>query len=155
MSNGWNNVLKACKSGLEECKRALEEFLKSLCTPLDVCESYESRKKSRPSYKWVEELIEKGVPDGRARLILYVISRYLVNVKKLSDEEALKVVQRFLENSCKNHNNCGKIYQTWVASTIRGVKRGGWKPWTLSKLKEKDPELYEIVMSVLNMPKEK
>jgi hypothetical protein len=29
----------------------------------------------------VEKVIEKGLPDGRKRFILYVLSAYLVNVR--------------------------------------------------------------------------
>ncbi|MEM1873295.1 MAG: DNA primase noncatalytic subunit PriX [Acidilobaceae archaeon] len=149
MSEAWTRVLEACRRGLDDCKKALESFLVGLCDPLEVCEHAERRARKTPSYRWIEKLIERGVPDGRARLILYVLSRYLVNVKKLEDEEAAKVIQVFLENSCKNYGNCGKIYQTWVASTLRGVRRGGWKPWSLSRIREKDPELYDIVSAVL------
>jgi hypothetical protein len=37
----------------------------------------------------VKKVIEKELPDGRKRSILYVLSAYLVNVKGLSEEEAL------------------------------------------------------------------
>jgi len=47
----------------------------------------------------VEKVVEKGLPDGRKRFILYVLSAYLVNVKGLSEEEALQVMQGFIENS--------------------------------------------------------
>jgi hypothetical protein len=42
----------------------------------------------------VKKVVEKGLPNGRMRFILYVLSAYLVNVKRLS-EEALQVVQGF------------------------------------------------------------
>jgi hypothetical protein len=40
----------------------------------------------------VEKVIEKELPDDRKRFILYILSAYLVNVKGLSEEEALQVV---------------------------------------------------------------
>jgi hypothetical protein len=36
----------------------------------------------------VEKVIERGLPDGRKRFILYVLSAYLVNVKRLINELA-------------------------------------------------------------------
>jgi len=100
-------------------------------------------------YAWVEELIRRGVPDGRSRLILYVISRYLVNVKGLSVDEAHLVVKEFIENSCRNYGDCSKIYDSWIRNVLRRVAEGGWLPWSLERLRERDPELYDIVMGVL------
>jgi hypothetical protein len=96
-------------------------------------------------YEWVEKIIEKGLPDGRKRFILYVLSAYLVNVKRLSEEEAMQVVQEFLENSCRNHNNCGKVYESFIRGDLQRVRSKGLKPVNLEKLKEKDPELYSLI----------
>jgi hypothetical protein len=96
-------------------------------------------------YEWVEKIIGNGLPDGRKRFILYVLSAYLVNVKRLSEEEALQVVQEFLENSCRNHNNCEKIYDSFIRGDLQRVKSKGLKPITLKKLREKDPELYSLI----------
>jgi hypothetical protein len=41
-------------------------------------------------YEWVEKIIEEGFPDGRKRLMLYVLSAYLINVKRLSEEGPYK-----------------------------------------------------------------
>ena len=83
----------------------------------------------------------KGLPEGRKRFILYVLSAYLVNVKRLSEEEAMQVVQEFLENSCRNYNNCEKIYDSFIHGDLQRVKSKGLKPTTLEKLREKDPDL--------------
>jgi hypothetical protein len=73
----------------------------------------------------VEKVIEKGLPDGRKHFILYVLSAYLVNVRGLSEEEALQVVQGFLENSCKNFNNCEKVYESSIRGNLHRVKSKG------------------------------
>jgi hypothetical protein len=88
-------------------------------------------------YEWVEKIIEKGLPDGRKRFILYVLSAYLVNVKRLSEEEAIQAVQEFLENSCRNYNNCEKIYDSFIRGDLQRVKSKGLKPISLEKLREK------------------
>ncbi|MCC6034226.1 MAG: DNA primase noncatalytic subunit PriX [Desulfurococcaceae archaeon] len=96
-------------------------------------------------YEWVEKIIEKGLPDGRKRFILYVLSAYLVNVKRLSEEEAIQVVQEFLENSCRNYNNCEKICESFIRGDLHRVKSKGLRPVSLEKLREKDPELYSLI----------
>jgi hypothetical protein len=49
-------------------------------------------------YSWVEKVVERGLPDRRKSFILYVLSAYLVNVKRLDEDEAMEVVQEFLDN---------------------------------------------------------
>ncbi len=146
----WSRVVEACRSGVEECSRALEDFFKAMCPNQDLCEEPPSGV-DRRRYLWVEKLIELGVPDGRSRLILYVISRYLVNVKKLSIEDSERVVEAFIENSCRNHGNCGKIYKSWIRRVLESVKNGGWKPWSLQTIKERDRQLYEVITGVIGV----
>ncbi len=95
--------------------------------------------------------MERGVPDGRSRLILYVISRYLINVKGLSLEEAEAVIDAFLEASCRNYGNCSKIYKSWIRHVLRRVSEGGWRPWSLERVKQEDPELYSTISRVLGI----
>ena len=148
MAGGWASVVEACRGG-GDCGAAVEEFLRS------VCESLVGRCRRRGGgserYSWVEEVIERGVPDGRSRLILYVISRYLVNVKGLSPGEAEAVIDSFIEASCRNYGNCGKIYKSWIRHVLRRVAEGGWKPWSLERIKREDPELYNTLARVLGL----
>lgn len=149
----WPRVVERCDS-VSSCVQALEEFLESLRVDPSVCEETPTRGDYRRVYAWVEKLIESGVPDGRSRLILYVISRYLVNVKKLSVEESERVIDVFIENSCRNHGNCGKIYKSWIRRVLESVKTGGWRPWSISRIKENDRQLYEIVSRIVGVVEE-
>lgn len=148
MSDPWAGVVEACSEDPEECRRAVRRFLQEMCRNPSMCS--EPRRGLAERYSWVEELIRRGVPDGRSRLILYIVSRYLVNVKGLDPESAVHVVEEFIENSCRNHGNCGKIYRSWIRNVLRHVKEGGWLPWKLETLKERDPELYATVEAVLS-----
>ena len=102
-------------------------------------------------YDWIERILAGGVPDGRRRLILYVISRYLLNVKGLDVEEAEKVIDGFIEESCRRYGDCSKIYKSWVRSVLRSVKQGGWKPWGLGRIRKEDPELYDTISRILGL----
>lgn len=99
-------------------------------------------------YSYIEIVLERGLPDGRKRFILYVASRYLVNVKGLSVDEALEALRGFLEASCRNHGNCGRVYDSWLRSVLRGVGEKRLYPPGLSRLGERDPELYALVARV-------
>ncbi|MEM4732750.1 MAG: DNA primase noncatalytic subunit PriX [Desulfurococcaceae archaeon] len=96
------------------------------------------------SKQWIWRIIENGLPDGRKRFIFYILIPYLVN-NNSNEEDILKICREFIENSCKNHNNCNKIYDSWIRSVIRSAKTHNFKGFGLSKLREKDPELYKLI----------
>ncbi len=102
-------------------------------------------------FRYIEEILERGLEDGRKRFILYCASRYLVNVKGFSEEKAVEEIMRFVEKSELLPGFCGsgKIYKSWVRSVVKGVKEKKLKPYRLSKLKENHHELYEIVSQAL------
>jgi hypothetical protein len=105
---------------------------------------------SKYKYRWIEKIIERGLPDGRKRFILYVLSSYLVNVLSLSDDEAITKMKDFLDASCRNFGNCKKIYDSWLRSDIKRMRKKGYMPTSLSKIKEKDSELYSILEKILS-----
>jgi len=145
----WEKVSKACERGFEECVEAVRWFASSMCPDRGLCEEPRGRSALLRRYEWVERLLREGVPDGRSRLILYVISRYLVNVKGLDEEEAFHEIKEFLRVSCEKHGDCSKIYDSWIRNVIRHVKKGGWKPWSLERMKKEDPELYRVVSGIV------
>ncbi len=148
MPSLWVKALDEC-GGPRGCGSAAEEFLRSVCSDASLCGS-QARRYGVSRYAWIERIIEQGVPDGRSRLILYVISRYLLNVRGMQPEDAEAVIDSFIEASCRNHGNCGKIYKSWIRSVLRHVARGGWKPWSLERMQRDDPQLYEIVRSIIS-----
>ncbi len=99
---------------------------------------------SGPDYSWIEKVIEEGMEDARKRFILYVASRYLVNIKGLSDEDAIKELKEFYSKK-----GGGKVYESWLRSVIRGVKSKKLLPWSLKRIEEKDKDLYNNIMKVL------
>ncbi|MEM1830526.1 MAG: DNA primase noncatalytic subunit PriX [Desulfurococcaceae archaeon] len=99
---------------------------------------------------WVWRVVEKGLSDGRKRFILHVLVPYLVNACNKSEDDVLEVCRTFLDNSCRNFNNCSKVYDSWIRSVIRSAKAHSFRGFGLSKLKEKDPELYKLISEALS-----
>ncbi len=141
-------LVSACMEDMEACRSEARRFFQEMCSDRSMCVTGKRRLMER--YSWIDKIIERGVPDGRSRLILYVVSRYLVNVKGLSVEDAERVIGEFIENSCRNHGDCSKIYNSWIRNVLRKVADGGWLPWSLERIREQDPELYAIVESVIS-----
>ena len=105
--------------------------------------------------EWVERLIRAGARDGRKRLIGLAILPYLANYLGLSDEEVLAACREFIENSCRNFRNCGKIYNSWLRSQLRTVRARGYRVVSLEKLRREYPEVYEIVSELMRGGSEK
>jgi len=102
-------------------------------------------KPRKVNYEWIDKVLEKGLPDARKRFILYVASRYLVNVKGLSEEEAIKRLEEFYYKG-----GGGKVYESWLKSVIKGVKSKGLLPWSLKRIEERDKEMYMLISKILN-----
>ncbi|MEM0122381.1 MAG: DNA primase noncatalytic subunit PriX [Saccharolobus sp.] len=100
--------------------------------------------KRTADYSWIDKILEKGLQDARKRFILYVASRYLINVKGLSEDEALTKLKEFYYKALS-----GKVYESWLKSVISGVKKKGFLPWSLKKIEERDKEMYNEIMKIL------
>lgn len=145
----FEKIIQDCQKNEEECRNSIEQLIKKYCQNTSDCAISLYKDNLIEKFNWIEKIIKNGVPDGRNRLILYVISRYLVNIKKLNDEEALNQINEFINNSCKNYNNCSQIYKSWIINVIGKVKNGKWKPWSMEKIRNSDPELYKIIEPII------
>ncbi|AFZ70175.1 hypothetical protein Calag_0406 [Caldisphaera lagunensis DSM 15908] len=145
----FEDVINNCQRSEIDCQKSIKELLKKYCPNPSDCSISIYRENLVQKFNWIEKIIKNGVPDGRTRLILYVISRYLINVKKLNDEEALNQINEFINNSCKNYNNCSQIYKSWIINVIGKVKNGKWKPWNMDKIRNSDPELYKVLEPII------
>ena len=106
--------------------------------------------------RWIETIVNIGLPDGRKRFILSVLNPYCVNVKKLDIDACLELAKAFLENSCKNYGRCDKIGEGWVRNDLarltRKAEKGGEDgepevilPKSLGKM---DREILDIICRV-------
>jgi len=102
-------------------------------------------KNMKNDYNWIEKVFESGLEDCRKRFILYVGSRYLVKVKGLDEEKAIEILREFYYKK-----GGGKIYDSWLRSVVKGVREKKLLPWSLERIKNKDRELYEMIMRCIN-----
>ncbi|MEM1831718.1 MAG: DNA primase noncatalytic subunit PriX [Desulfurococcaceae archaeon] len=97
---------------------------------------------------WIWKVVDRGLPDGRRRFMLYVLIPHLINVMK-DEKSVIEICRKFVENSCRNHGKCKKIYESWIRSTIDSSIRLHFKGFSLNTLREKDPELYKLINEVI------
>jgi hypothetical protein len=95
----------------------------------------------RPGYEYIEKLLQKPVSDGRHRLVWLVITPYLVNVRKLGLEEAVRATIQYLKK-------CGwsdRRLESLADYHTRRAYRVGLRPPRLETLARKDPHPYNII----------
>lgn len=99
---------------------------------------------TKVDYSWIDEILKEGLEDCRKRFILFIGSRYLVNIKGLSEDNTINILKEFYYKK-----GGGKIYDSWLKSVINGVKTKKLLPWSLKRVELKDKELFEQIMKVL------
>ena len=103
------------------------------------------------AYRWVEKLMENPVIDGRHRILWLIIAPYLVNVKRLSLEEAEKEAFNYLVK-CSQLKPIEGSLNRLVKYYVEYAARTGLKPLSLETLRTKPEykDLYEIISEALS-----
>lgn len=132
---------QAVASGSKNLRRAL--FPKQLIEVRSAVMKYvpPQRSQQRKGYSYVEELLKyPAIVDGRKRLAWLVLSGWATNVKQLSDEEAIDLIQNYISTG-----GATSEMKRLVAYNVRRARRLGLMPPTFSKLKAEHPDLYALL----------
>jgi len=84
---------------------------------------------------WVDRLLSNPIPDVRHRVVNLILAPYLVNVKRLSVDDAFKVITDYIEK-CKSLNPDTKINETYIKYQCNYAKNRGLRPLSLGRAKE-------------------
>jgi Primase X len=93
---------------------------------------------------WIEKLLETPIYDYRKNAINLILAPYLLNVRKLSYETALNIINSWL-------SKCGKLRQLdqnfdyTVRYALKYSAKNGNKPLKLDTLKWKNNKLYDVL----------
>ncbi len=97
-------------------------------------------------YKYIEKILESPIMDGRHRILWLILPPYLINVKKLSDEEAFEVIMKYMQKCGWHETNAERL----VRYNINRAKRIGLKPPRLERLAETNPGLYRTILEAIS-----
>ena len=133
-------ALAAIAEGVRNLRRA--PFPKQLLgVKTDVLQYVPSPKpKTNRGYLYVETLLEHPVSDGRHRITWLILAPYLINVKKLDDEEAIERIRRFVAAAGET-----SAMRRFIEYNVRRARRNGLLPPTLSTLKKEHPDIYWLL----------
>ncbi len=89
--------------------------------------------------EWVEKLLQTPIEDYRKDCLWRIIGPYLLNVRNLSESEAAKIMEEWLDK-CDRVRKLDFESRSKIYSIIKGNK--GYKPISYLKLKEENKVLY-------------
>ena len=95
-------------------------------------------------WPWIEALLETPIPNHRKFVIWRVIAPYLINIKKLSYDEAFGRMRTWLEECDKVRRLDFNIDDRTRSNLGRAIK-AGYFPISLSNLEQQNRELYDII----------
>jgi len=98
------------------------------------------RPRTNKGYLYVEDLLAHPVADGRHRLTWLVLAPYLVNVKKLDDEQAIEKIRDFVAAAGET-----SAMRRFIEYNVKRARRNGLLPPTFSTLKAEHPDIYWLL----------
>jgi hypothetical protein len=96
-------------------------------------------------YRYIEKILESPIMDGRHRILWLILPPYLINVKKVPDEEAFEVIMKYMQKCGWHETNAERL----VRYNINRAKRIGLKPPRLERLAETNPGLYKTIVEAI------
>lgn len=95
--------------------------------------------------EWIEALLERGVPEGRHRLLWRVVSYYLVTVRGMSRDEAVAAARAWLERCNALSPVDRDLMRVGVRNYIANAAREGLWPMSYWRFVREYPDLAGVL----------
>ena len=93
---------------------------------------------------WIEDLLETPIADLRKYCIWRILAPYLVNIRKMSDEDALSIITMWLEK-CNDIKRLTFNYRQRAKYDIRNARKIGYFPISRYSLRVENLDLKLIL----------
>jgi hypothetical protein len=121
---------------------------------MQIHKNRKSRKYSARSYsiifyenndriRWIETLLQIPIPDNRKYALWRIVAPYLINVRKLSHEDALSIIKEWLDK-CEKLRPLVDVNNR-IKPTLSAAVRKGYLPISFSDLKIENRQLAELI----------
>ena len=135
-----DSAQRAISDGLKNLRKApfpkqLVELRSRVLTYVPV-----PRTRTGRSYNYIDELLKHPIADGRHRFVWLVFAPFLVNVRKLDEEDAIEKIKAYVSSSGDM-----SAMKRFVEYNVKRAKRNGLMPPTLPKLRSEHPDLFSLL----------
>lgn len=143
----WDGQKPAINYLLRDFRRYLiNERIRELQRQKQRKNHYLDKSHSNNVIPWIEKLIEMPVEDHRKFAVWRILAPYLINIKKVSDDEALNTMKSWLSN-CNLLRKLDFNLNYYIKYNLKSSRKGGYLPISSNKLKEENSGLYNLLLS--------
>ena len=93
---------------------------------------------------WIERLLETPIDDYRKNAVNLILAPYLINVKKLSYDAAMSIINNWL-SKCGKLRRLDQNYDYMVRYALKYSAKNEQRPLKLDTLKIKNNMLYNLL----------
>jgi hypothetical protein len=93
---------------------------------------------------WIDSLLETPIEDHRKYAMWRILAPYLINIRKLSHDEAFNIIRDWL-NKCHQLRRLDFNVNQKIKSDLESVN--SYRPISFNNLKEENRELYNTLVS--------
>lgn len=97
---------------------------------------------TKSEIKWIEKLLKTALDDYRKTTVNLVLAPYLSNIRQLSFEQSMEIINQWLE-LCKTERRLDFNPKHLINTALIVATKSGYKPMSLSTLKLKNSLLYQ------------
>ena len=97
---------------------------------------------ARTLIPWIELLLETLIEDYRKNAVSLILGPYLINVKKLSYDDAFNIIKDWL-NRCDSIKRLDSNFSYRIKYALESSIKNGYLPMKFKTLKEKNRALYD------------
>jgi hypothetical protein len=95
---------------------------------------------------WIEKLLQTPIDDYRKNAVSLILAPYLINVKKLSYDSALNIINSWL-SKCEKLRKLDQNFDYMVRYALKNCVKNGYRPLKFDTLKMKNNALYHLLIS--------
>ncbi len=93
---------------------------------------------------WIEKLLQTPIADHRYYCLWHILIPYLVNIKRLPNNEIISILTEWLDK-CNKLNQVRWKYPRRIEEQLKYVKN--YPPISLENLKKENFELYNLLQN--------
>jgi hypothetical protein len=93
---------------------------------------------------WIEKLLTMSISDNRKYCIWRILAPYLVNVRKLQDEQASYIIREWLKK-CNSVKRVSFDGSSRIRYDLQSARKKGFYPIGWNQLKTQNKELFEFL----------
>jgi Primase X len=96
---------------------------------------------------WIEKLLDTPIDDYRKTVVCLILGPYLINIKKLSYDDAVNIINNWL-SKCGDLKRLDQNFNYMIRYVLKNSVKNGYTPLKFDTLKMKNLMLYDLLSKI-------